>query len=526
MSGERSAATSSGTGYGAINNNKVKGVNGVGKHHKNVERSFLTRVFELDTRNTTVAKEFRAGTTSFLTMAYILLVNPEILGTPHTGIARGDVVIGTALASAFASFIVGFFGNLPFGCAPGLGLSAYLSYGLVQGRGIPWQGALTTCVVTGAIMLLLAITRLSDLMMSFIPRTIKSATVVGMGLLLSFIGMQTIHVVVAADDDSLIKLGPLDNWEVWLSLIGLILLATLTYHHVRGAVLIGIFVLTMILWQSDNSWPDKIIEIPNTERANSIFQASLSFDLIDESYIPGILAFLSVGIFDVSGVMYACSRLANLQDKETGETPGGKWAFIATALGTIVAGLLGCSPIIIHLESVAGIKEGGRTGLTACVISFWFLVSVLFAPLFGDIPVYATAPVLLLIGSMMMGEASEINWRSMYEAVPAFLTLAMMPLTFSIPNGIFFGTVSHILLYITTGEFFTWFKEYFFSRSIRRYDSFEEATKLTTQGGDIEDNNNRKVAEKIPSFFGVEPYERSPSLLLRQEEYDFEDQGF
>mmetsp|Transcript_19988 Transcript_19988/g.25959 ORF Transcript_19988/g.25959 Transcript_19988/m.25959 type:complete len:521 (+) Transcript_19988:138-1700(+) len=506
------------SGYGAVQ--LVQGSNGFQKKPTGVpKRSFLTRVFELDTRETTVAKEFRAGTTSFLTMAYILLVNPEILGSPHTGIDRDDVVVGTALASAFACFIVGFFGNLPFGCAPGLGLSAYLSYGLVNGRGIPWEGALSTCVVTGVLMLLLAITGLSDLIMSLIPRTIKSATVVGMGLLLSFIGMQTIDVVVASGDDSLVKLGPLDHWEVWLSLLGLLLLATLTYHHIKGAVLIGIFALTMVIWQSENSWPEQLLNFPNLSKSKGIFEASLSFDLISKNYIPGILAFLSVGVFDVSGVMFACSRLANLQDRETGETPGGKWAFIATAMGTIVAAMLGCSPIIIHLESVAGIKEGGRTGLTACVIGFWFLVSVFFAPLFGDIPVYATAPVLLLIGSMMMGEASEINWRSMYEAVPAFLTLAMMPLTFSIPNGIFFGTVAHAILYVTTGEFFTWVKGKCFSGSISRIDSLEEATRLTSSADELEP---QKVKEKTASFFGVLPYERSPSLLLRQDEFEAE----
>lgn len=230
---------------------------------------------------------------------------------------------------------------------------------------------------------------------------------------------------------SLVKLGPLVDWRIWLSLAGLMLLATLTYHQVKGSILIGIFAITgtqriqqvccsqnhslylrvppVVVWAVDETWPSEIISVPRPQHFLEIAEASLRFDLLDIRYLPAILSFLAVGVFDVSGVMFGCARLGGLQDMD-GSIPGSKWAFCAAAIGTIVAAILGCSPIIIHIESVAGIKEGGRTGLTAVTISFWFALALFFAPLLGDVPVYSTAPVLMLIGSMMMGQSSEINW--------------------------------------------------------------------------------------------------------------------
>ena len=421
-----------------------------GKHNG---AGLLDRWFKLSERGSTVSKEFRAGTASFLTISYILLVNPAILGAPNTDIPTDDVVFGTAVGSIIGSLVCGLLANLPFTMAPGLGLSAYFSYGLVQGEGLPWQGALTCCTIAGTVMLVLAVTNLSNFIMTIIPNTIKVATVVGMGLLLTMIGMQKISLVVASNDESLVKLGSLENVDLWISLSGLVLLGTLSFHKIRGSILIGILTVTLIIWTRDDAWPERYVSMPGEKDVSEIVTSALSFHLINSSYINGIASFMVVGVFDVSGVLFGLGRMAELADPRTGELPGCKYAFVAASIGTIVAALFGCSPIIPAIESAAGIKEGGRTGLTAIFSAAWFSIALFLSPVFGNIPVEATSPVLILIGAAMMGEASEIDWSCMYQALPGFLTLTIMPFTFSIPNGIVFGTVFLVILYLTTGQF-------------------------------------------------------------------------
>ncbi|GBG33718.1 Guanine/hypoxanthine permease pbuG [Hondaea fermentalgiana] len=488
---------------------------------------WLERTFKLRERGTNARAEFRAGTATFLTMAYILLLNAEILGKPHTGLEPTDVVIGTAVSSALGSFIVGYFANLPFGLAPGLGLSAYLSYGLIKGKGIPWEGALTSAFLTGAIMTVLAVTHMSNLAMRFIPVTIKIATVIGMGLLLTFIGMQTIDLVVAASDDSLVKLGPLDRPELWISLGGLLLQATLTHHQIRGGVVIGIMVVTLIMWAITNQWPTRIVELPIEK--SPAFKEATRFDLISDDpgvYTPGVLAFLLVGVFDVSGVMFGLAHLAGLHREEDNghvTVPKSEWVFFAAGVSTMVAAVLGCSPIIVHIESAAGIKEGGRTGLTACVVSGWFLMSLFFAPLLGSIPQEATAPVVILIGASMMGQASEIDWKQMRIAVPAFLTLSVMPFTFSIPNGIAFGLASNLILHFTCRK---WFADEPDNDDVD-YESLQASnggpvlnqSAATISYGTAENQTPSPKMPRSQSSASFEGFMRSPTLVLRKEAY-------
>ena len=343
--------------------------------------------FKLSKRGTTFGTEVRGGTVTFLTMAYILLVNPLVLGQPHTGIARRDVIVGTAVASSVATFICGYFGNLPCGLAPGLGLSAYFSYGVVKGADLSWQATLACCLIAGLIMMFLAITRLSDFILRCIPKTIKLATVSGMGLLLTFISMQTMGLIVK-DDESLVKMGPLARPELLMSLFGLLLLSTLIHHGVKGAFLLAILTVTVIVWAYKSTWPDQIASLPYFPSAFPAF----NFVPLTTDYIGPILAFLSVGIFDVSGVLFGLSKLTDLVEKD-GRIPGSMWAFIAASVGTIIAAVLRCSPIIIHVESAAGIKDGARTGLAAITTSLLFALSLLFAPLFDKIPWEATTPL-------------------------------------------------------------------------------------------------------------------------------------
>ncbi|CAK9111510.1 Putative permease MJ0326 [Durusdinium trenchii] len=451
-------------------------------------------------------------------MAYVLLVNPHILGKPHTGLEPTDVVVGTAVASALGSFLVGYFANLPFGLAPGLGLSAYLSYGLVKGHGLPWEGAMTSAFIAGAVMTLLAVTHMSNYAMRWIPTTIKIATVIGMGLLLTFIGMQSIQLVVGAGDDSLVKLGPLDRVDLWISLAGLMLLATLTHHQIKGAVVIGIFIITIIMWALTNSWPSQVVEVP--AESPGVWKSATQLHLVWDSlgnYVSGIAAFLLVGVFDVSGVMFGLAHLANLHKEEADGhviVPKSEVVFFAAGVSTMVAACLGCSPIIVHIESAAGIKEGSRTGLSSCVVSMWFLLSLFFAPLLGSIPQEATAPVVILIGASMMGQASEIDWQQMRVAVPAFLTLSLMPFTFSIPNGIAFGLVSNMILHVTCG---VWFAE---EEKYEQVSGSEGGP--TIEAGRTLSYGTAGTPTQMPrsaSTASFEGYMRSPTFVLRKEEY-------
>jgi len=491
----------------------------------------LDEKFRIHERGSTIGNEIRAGTATFLTMAYILLVNPQVLGAPNTGISGVQVIAGTVIGSAVASFITGYFGNLPLGLAPGLGLSAYLSFGLVKGQHVPWEGALTCCFLSGMIVTILGIVQLADVAMCWIPEYVKSATIIGMGLLLTLIALQSIDLVVASGDSSLIMMGPLDRPELWISMGGLMLQASLAHHRFRGAVIIGIFGTTLLMWYQDNSWPSDFMSFPSIE--GSTIAAALNLEFIFDNpreYLPGLIAFLVVGIFDVSGVVYGLMCLAGLSEKDEQNNvvvPGSKWAFIGSGVGTMIAACLGCSPIIVHIESAVGIKEGGRTGLTAVVVSCWFLVSLFFAPLFGSIPPEATAPVIVLIGASMMGQASEIDWKEMRIAIPAFLTLIVMPFTFSIPNGIACGMVSNGILLITTGRIFGY-------KDSLDEDDVEKSADTVVKKSSSTNSLNKGVnfsygsvllseqalnSKDIPSpRYTHSPY-RSPNLILRSEEF-------
>jgi AGZA family xanthine/uracil permease-like MFS transporter len=408
-------------------------------------RGLLDRYFKLTERGTSVQTELRAGTVNFLTMCYILLVNPQVLG--EAGIRQNDVVVGTAISSALGSLFVGLVANLPFGLAPGLGLSAYLSYGLVRNLGFTWQEALTACLLSGIVTGVLAILRIGDYIMRIIPDAIKMATVVGMGVLLSLIGLTNVDFVIK-DPDGLIKMGSLWNTPVILAMIGLVLIATLQHHRIKGGILAGIAFVTLFTWALTHSWPRVIASKPDLQEAFLAADLRLSASKM----IPAILAFTVIQIFDVSGVMFGVAKLANLVDDKD-EVVGGAWVLLGSSLATILAALTGCSPIIVHLECAAGVKEGGRTGLSSVFTAIWFGIAVFFAPLFSQVPNAATTPVLVFVGATMMDLASRIDWESMYTAIPAYLTIIIMPFTFSIADGIFFGVAFTFILYILTGKF-------------------------------------------------------------------------
>ena len=409
--------------------------------------------FQMTERNTSLMAEIRAGTVSFLTLSYLLLVNPHIMN--QAGVDRNDAIFATAISAAVSCFIMGLFGNLPFGLAPGLGLSAYLTFGLVQTGLCTLPEALTACWWSGVLVFIISLTGLSALLMRTVPHAIKLAIVVGMGLLIAMIGMVSIDLIVA-NPKTLVELGNVfGSTDIQLALLGILLVASLLYHNVKGAILIGITFLTLVAWIMNQSWPTTIFEFPKYH-ANDYWVPFVVFDIERISVFgPAIGAFVLICIFDISGVMFGLATLGNIIHPTTGEISGSIWAFIASAVGTMIAAWTGSTPIIVCVECASGVREGGRTGLTAIVIGMYFVLSIFLAPLFSAVPEIATAPVLVMVGVMMMGESAKIPWENMNDALPAFLTIILMPLTYSITNGMIFGLVTSAAFYFTTGQFFS-----------------------------------------------------------------------
>jgi adenine/guanine/hypoxanthine permease len=412
----------------------------------------LDSYFKLTERRTDLVTEFRAGTASFFTLSYLLLVNPQLLS--DAGVSHDDAVVATALSAAVACFIVGFLGNLPFGCAPGLGLSSYLSYSLVQAGLATLEEALTACFASGIILLIVALTGMTTLLMKVVPECVKYGIVVGMGLLIAMIGMVSVKLIVP-NEDTIVGLGDvLGDLSLQLTICGLILVASLLYWDVKGGILLGIAVVAVLQWTISSSWPSDIAEVPIFHHNNYIVLSSLIDP--DKAVIlwTAVGAFLLICVFDISGVVFGLATLGGLIREGDGHIPGSLWVFLASSAGTVTAAFFGSTPIICCVETASGIKEGGRTGLTAIVIGLYFILALFLSPLFGAVPNDATAPVLMLVGVMMMAESAKVNWHSMDQALPAFLTAILMPLTYSITNGMIFGLVTSFAFYFTTGGAF------------------------------------------------------------------------
>lgn len=418
----------------------------------------LDNFFGLRERGTTVGTEVRAGTASFLTLSYLLLVNPQIL-------AQADIpnaLLATAVSSAIACWIVGIFGNLPVGMAPGLGLSAYLTYGLVGNGGenaLSAKEALGISWWSGIVVLIICLSGATNVLIHLVPSSIKHGIVVGMGLLIAMIGMVSVKMIVS-NPKTLVELGDIGDLDLQLCCVGILLLTSLLHHNVQGAILIGILAMTMISWWIHNDWPSQLVKLPVLDEFYWSPDIAWNWSVGNITF-PAIGAFALICIFDISGVLFGLTTLAGLR-RDGEDIPGAFYAFIASGVGTLIAAVLGSTPIIVCVECAAGIREGGKTGLTAVVMGFYFLLSIFLAPLFQSVPVIATAPVLVLVGVMMMGESAKVSWDRMTDALPAFLTMLLMPLTYSITNGMLFGLISAAGLYFSTGRFFsdvaTWYQ--------------------------------------------------------------------
>ena len=424
-------------------------------------KELVERYFQVRERGSSLRTELRAGVTSFLTMSYIMLVNPQVLcaltagNTPPVG-AFGQAVVATALSSAIGCVLVGVGSNAPFVVAPGVGLSAYLAYGLVGNGKLSWDVAMSCCFVSGMVVCALALCGGTRLLSRAMPKSIKLGIVAGMGLLIALIGMHSVGLV-QADPVTIVRLGPMDARAV-VSLGGLLLLAVLQHFNVTGSILLAIVVIALVEWARTDTWPTQVLEVPKLRYGathNLNFDVSSTWHARAQAMTTGVLSFLFVAVFDVSGVMYGMARLAGLATDSNPTLPGKHAAslvFVSTGVTSMVAAAMGCTPCIIGVESSAGILDGGRTGLVALVAAGLFLLSLFFAPLFAAFPSAATSPVLIFIGSQMLSEATHIDWLRIEQAVPSFLTIAMMPCTFSIGNGILFGVAASAALWISTGE--------------------------------------------------------------------------
>ncbi|MFZ5707513.1 MAG: NCS2 family permease [Pseudomonadota bacterium] len=412
-------------------------------------RERLDRHFKLSERGTTVRTEILAGATTFLTMAYIILVNPAILG--QAGMPVAAVAAATCLAAAFASVLMGLVANVPLALAPGMGLNAYFSFTVVQGMGIPWPVALACVFLSGVVFLLLTLGGIRQLIIETIPLHLFAAVGGGIGLFIGFIGLKGAGIVVSSPATS-VTLGKLTEPGAALALFGLLLIAALTLWRVRGAMLIGIVVTTLA------GWAIGIVSFaPQPYDLGAIGDTAFKLDL------PGlfgghglglleiIFVFLFVDLFDNVGTLVAVTRRAGLIG-EDGRIPRLNRILLADATATMVGSVAGTSTVTSYVESAAGVQAGGRTGLTAVVTGLLFLLAMLAAPYAQFIPLAATAPALILVGALMMAPLAEVPWDEPDIAIPAFLTLVMIPLSFSIANGLAFGITAHALMKMLKGE--------------------------------------------------------------------------
>ncbi|PZQ58397.1 MAG: guanine permease [Phenylobacterium zucineum] len=413
--------------------------------------SFLDRTFQLRERGTSVQTEVLAGATTFLTMAYIVLVNPTILGA--AGMPAAGVAAATCLAAGVGCLLMGFLANYPIALAPGMGLNAYFAFTVVQGMGVPWQTALGLVFISGVLFIVLTVAGVRQLIVSAIPRALFSAIAAGIGLFIAFIGLRGAGLV-ADNPATLVSLGDVKAPTVQLALLGLAILSVLMVLKVRGAIFIGIVATAVLGWVLGLAeWSPQPYDVE--AMTSTAFQLDIPAALgigghgFGLALLEILFVFLFVDLFDNVGTLVAVSKKAGLMQPD-GTIPRLNRILFADAGATVVGSLAGTSTVVSYIESASGVSAGGRTGLTAVVTGLLFLAVMLVAPWAQVIPAAATAPALILVGGMMMGPLTEIDWDDPVVAIPAFLTLISIPLTFSIANGLAFGVIAYAILKVAS----------------------------------------------------------------------------
>ena len=406
----------------------------------------LERLFHLRENNTTVRIELLAGLTTFMTMAYIVVVNPQILA--QAGMPEDGVLFATCLSSAIATLVMGLWANYPIALAPGMSLNAYFTYSIVMGRGIPWQTALGVVFFSGVIFLLLTLTSVREQIVNGIPDCLKHGTAAGIGLFIAFVGLRNAKIIVA-NPATFVGFGRVSDPQVILAAAGLILIAVLMARKVGSAILLGVIAISLAgIPLGLTHLPDHLFSLPHPAGT------FLKLDLHAATKVglgELIFVFFFVDLFDNVGTLVGVCEQGNfLRD---GKLPRASRALLADAVGTIVGAAAGTSTVTGYIESAAGVAAGARTGLGNVVIAAGFGVAMFCAPVVAAIPGYATAPALILVGTLMCGSVARVHWDDFTEAFPAFLTLVTMPLTFSIATGLSLGVLSYTLIKVGSGKY-------------------------------------------------------------------------
>lgn len=408
----------------------------------------IEKYFKLKENGTNVRTEIVAGIITFLTMSYILVVNPNIMGA--TGMDKSALFTATALASVIGTLLMAFIPKLPIAAAPGMGLNTFFAFSVVLGLGYSWQMALTAVFIEGIIFIILTFFNVRELIVKSIPKTIKDAIPVGIGLFIAFIGLQNAGLVVG-DQNTMLALGDFANKNIWVAVIGLIVTAVLYVRKVHGSFLIGIAVATIFatIFGLVHLPEGGLVSIPPS--ISPIFAQFEWANIFTFDMLIVVFTFLFVNLFDTIGTLIGVASKAGFIDKD-GNFPQIKKALFADALGTTFGAILGVSTVTSFVESASGVASGGRTGLTSVATAGMFAIALFLAPLFLMVPAAATAPALIIVGLFMITSIVDINFNDMTESLPAFLTIVMMPFAFSIAQGIVFGMLSFVILKAMSGK--------------------------------------------------------------------------
>ena len=407
----------------------------------------LTKLFGFNPSETTVRKEIVAGITTFLTMSYILAVNPSLF-SQLDGMPGGAVFTSTAIAAIIGCLAMAFLGKLPFGLAPGMGLNAFFVYSVCLGMGYSWQFALTAVLIEGLIFIVLTLTNVREAIVNAIPLSLRNAIGAGIGLFIAFIGLSSAGVIVN-NEATLVALGDITSGSALLALIGLVITGFLYAKNVPGAILIGI-IITMVIGIPMGVTEFKGV-LSQPESIQPIF-CKFEFDkILSLDMLVVVFTFLFIDMFDTVGTLVGVCTKAKMTD-EKGNISRIKEAFMADSIATTVGAMLGTSTTTTYVESAAGVAQGGRSGLTAFAVACCFAVALFFSPLFLSIPAAATAPALIIVGLLMLEPIKNIPFEDFSESIPAFVCIITMPLTYSISNGILLGMISYVLMNLITGK--------------------------------------------------------------------------
>ncbi len=409
-------------------------------------KSSLDKIFRLSEHNTDINTELLAGFTSFVTMAYIIFVNPQIMSL--TGMDQGAIFVGTCLAAAMACFIMGFYSNWPVGLAPGMGLNAFFTFTVVGEMGYSWEVALGAVFIAGILFFIMSITKLRRWMLDSIPLSLRIAMGCGVGLFIGFIGLKSGGIVVS-NDATFLSLGNFDNTETLLAAIGFLLISVLAIRKITGAIIIGVLVITFASLFLNLVEFNGVVSYP-PELSPTLMKLDI-IGALDVAMISIIMSFLFVNLFDTAGTLLGVATRANIID-QNGNAKNLDKALLADSGSSIFGTFFGCSPVTSYVESSAGVEAGGRTGLTAVTVGLLFLLAIFFSPIAMMVPAYATSGALIYVSILMLSGMEKLDWSDFSELLPALIIIVMIPLTFSIANGIALGFIAYVVLKIGKGD--------------------------------------------------------------------------